>query len=223
MHLLFRSFVSVCKSVQQVRSFSKSNHFKQALKHSANAYLDKTIIDRYMKLPIPKGKIIAKYVWIDGTEENVRAKSRTLDFKPNDVGELPVWNYDGSSTYQASGKNSDVYICPRRMYRDPFRVGDNILVLCDTYDSDNKPTKSNNRSACAEAMRCIADCEPVWGIEQEFTLMDVDGRPFGWPVGGFPSPQGPYYCGVGADKVYGRPILESLYYACLYAGRCIFI
>ena len=29
---------------------------------------------------------------------------------------------------------------------------------------------------------------------------------------------GPYYCGVGADKVFGRDILEAHYRACLYAG-----
>jgi len=32
------------------------------------------------------------------------------------------------------------------------------------------------------------------------------------------SVQGPYYCGVGADKVYGRDIVEAHYRACLYAG-----
>lgn len=30
--------------------------------------------------------------------------------------------------------------------------------------------------------------------------------------------QGPYYCGVGANKVYARDIVESHYRACLYAG-----
>ena len=29
---------------------------------------------------------------------------------------------------------------------------------------------------------------------------------------------GPYYCGVGANKVYGRDIVEAHYRACLYAG-----
>jgi len=43
--------------------------------------------------------------------------------------ELPVWNYDGSSTYQALGENSDVYLYPVAIYKDPFRGGNHILVL----------------------------------------------------------------------------------------------
>jgi glutamine synthetase len=37
--------------------------------------------------------------------------------------------------------------------------------------------------------------------------MTDDGRPIGFPVGGFPEPQGPYYCAVGYHNVAGRDFI----------------
>nr|GMC50866.1 glutamine synthetase leaf isozyme, chloroplastic [Ipomoea batatas] len=54
-----------------------------------------------------------------------------------------------------------------------------------------------------------------YGIEQEYTLLQQNVK---WPVGGYPGPQGPYYCGAGADKSFGRDISDAHYKACLYAG-----
>jgi len=174
-------------------------------------------LSQYMNLP-QGDRVQATYIWIDGTGEGLRVKTKTLDKVPQSVQELPIWNYDGSSTYQAEGRNSDTYLHPVKMYPDPFRGGNNKLVMCETYKYNKEPTETNNRKFCLEVMQKAKDTKPWFGIEQEYTLLSEDGHPFGWPKNGFPGPQGPYYCGVGAGRVYGRDIVEAHYRACLYAG-----
>ena len=56
------------------------------LKESPNALINKTLLDRYTSLEMPDGVIIATYIWIDGTGENVRCKDRTLEFIPKTPG-----------------------------------------------------------------------------------------------------------------------------------------
>ncbi|CAH1271015.1 glutamine synthetase-like [Branchiostoma lanceolatum] len=188
-----------------------------ALSLTPSAATDKSVLDRYMKLD-QGDRVQAMYVWIDGSGEGLRGKTRTLETEPKDIKELPTWNFDGSSTGQAEGSNSDMYLKPVAMFRDPFRLGKNKLVLCEVFKYDWRPAETNHRLKCNEAMQASVDSHPWYGIEQEYTLLDHDGHPFGWPKQGFPGPQGPYYCGVGANKVYGRDIVEAHYRACLYAG-----
>lgn len=63
---------------------------------------------------------------------------------------LPKWNFDGSSTNQAPGDDSEVILTPRRIFVDPFRPRsdklDNILVMCDTYTPAGEPLPTNTRA-----------------------------------------------------------------------------
>jgi len=166
------------------------------------------------------GKIQAYYMWIDGSGQNLRGKTKTIDSpKITSIEELPVWNFDGSSTNQSSGADSDVYIKPVRIYKDPFRGGNNILVMCECFLPDGSPHPTNRRWECNTLMEQCKDQKPWFGLEQEYTLFDKEGtHPLNWPVNGFPRPQGPYYCGVGANNVNGRSLVEAHNKACIYAG-----
>ncbi|RWS25335.1 glutamine synthetase 2 cytoplasmic-like protein [Leptotrombidium deliense] len=179
-----------------------------------------SILQSFLSLNQPDDKIQVNYVWIDGTGEQLRCKTKTVPFVPVKPSELPIWRYCGSATGQATGNLAEFGLIPVALYNDPFRRGNNKLVLCESVDVEDKPTKTNKRSSCLSVINKVnEDFAPWFGVEQEYTLIDVDDcRPLGWPKKGFPGPQGPYYCGVGAEKTYGRHVMESHYRACLYAG-----
>lgn len=180
--------------------------------------MDQGVLDKYMSLPVT-GKVQAEYLWIDAIGD-VRSKCRTVDANKATVDVLPSWNYDGSSTDQAPGDDSEVIIKPRAVFKDPFRGGDNILVLTDTYTPGGTPLPTNTRAPAADIFSQSDEASDAWfGLEQEYTLFNMDKvTPLGWPEGGYPGPQGPYYCGAGADRSYGRAISEAHYKACLFAG-----
>ncbi|TKA30772.1 Glutamine synthetase [Salinomyces thailandicus] len=187
---------------------------------SPDKYMSNTAnLQKYLQLD-QKGAVIAEYVWIDASG-GTRSKCKTLPKKPQSIKELPEWNFDGSSTGQAPGDNSDVYLRPVAVYPDPFRLGENVLVMCETWMSDGKPNAYNFRHDAAVLMEKNAKHEFWFGLEQEYTLLDAMGWPYGWPKNGFPAPQGPYYCGNGTGKVFGRDIVESHYKACMYSGIMI--
>jgi len=137
---------------------------------------------------------------------------------------LPKWNYDGSSTDQAPGDDSEVILKPCRIFKDPFRLRKdgafNVLLMCDTYTPAGKALDTNSRAKVKPTFDKYVDQQTWFGMEQEFTLFNLDEKtPLGWPEGGFPSrPQGPYYCSVGPENCFGRAIVEAHYKACLFSG-----
>lgn len=160
----------------------------------------------------------AEYLWIDGTEPTAEIRSKTKILAD---GEEPgIWGYDGSSTNQATGDNSDVVLQPVFQCPDPIRGGNNILVMCETFLTDKEtPHPTNTRAKAREAFEKYGDQEPWFGLEQEYTMIDpATGWPAGFPPNGFPAPQGPYYCGVGALKIHGRDLVEEHTTLCIEAG-----
>ncbi len=160
----------------------------------------------------------AEYIWIDGTEPDneVRSKTRIIP-----TGKEPgIWGFDGSSTNQATGDNSDVVLKPVFQCPDPIRGGDNILVLCECLlTEDMSPHPTNTRAAAVASMEAFGDQKPWFGLEQEYTMLDPQtGWPFGFPPNGYPGPQGPYYCGVGAMRIAGRDLVEEHTDLCIAAG-----
>ncbi len=157
----------------------------------------------------------AEYIWTDGTlpTAQLRAKTKIIPIGT----EPPVWGFDGSSTNQAPGDASDCVLDPVCVVPDPIRGGDDKLVLCEVLYTDMTPHESNTRAPLRLLAEGFEHHEALFGIEQEYTFFK-GGTPLGWPTAGYPGPQGPYYCSVGADVAYGRDIVEAHMDACLTAG-----
>ncbi len=158
---------------------------------------------------------LAEYIWIDVTDPTPLIRSKTKVLEGDE--DPPIWSFDGSSTKQAQGISSDCVLKPVAITRDPLRGGDNILVLCEVYNTDMTPHKSNTRAKCTITEKLHSDKECWYGIEQEYTFM-VNDKPLGFPKEGDPQPQGDYYCGNGANRAFGRQIAETHLYHCLQAG-----
>jgi glutamine synthetase len=143
-----------------------------------------------------------EYVWVDGKNE-IRTKTKVIGSFPNiKLSDIPNWNYDGSSTYQASTESSEVFLYPMKLYNNPF-VKNGYFVICKTSD----PLCS---MSVAESIFSRSDDSPMFGLEQEFFIIDNrTGKPLGWPLNGEPKPQGDYYCSVGSGRAFGREYLNE--------------
>jgi glutamine synthetase len=169
-------------------------------------------------------KIVAEYIWSDGTTPTQKLRSKTKIFEDTTgsrtLNAFPEWTFDGSSTNQATGDKSDCVLKPVKAVVDPTRSVKGVecfLVLCEVYNADGTPHATNTRALLRDVSEKTASEEPLFGIEQEYTMFK-DGRPFGWPTGGYPPNQGPFYCGVGSDEVFGRELVEDHLAACIEAG-----
>lgn len=195
----------------------------------------------------------ASYIWISGqnTHHDIRGKDRTLYYLSEDNGKLPLsqmsptdlllagffpeWNFDGSSTEQAKGLDTEILCRPVAAYHFPSSLAKaspsvpRYIVLCDCYLSDGvTPTPDNTRYIANNVFRSktsdvdALEMKPWFGMEQECVLVRCAAphRPIGWPKeeGSFPPPQGAYYCGNGPSAAPGRIFSDTHYEWCLAAG-----
>ena len=156
-----------------------------------------------------------EYIWLDGykPEASLRSKTKIVSSEPGSPSDCPEWSFDGSSTEQAAGDSSDCLLKPVRMVPDPARKN-GFLVLCEVLNAAGEVHPSNVRGTFED------DSDFWFGFEQEYTIMD-DGLPLGFPKGGYPGPQGPYYCSVGTNNCVGRQIVEDHLDTCLEAGLSV--
>ncbi|HIL98945.1 MAG TPA: glutamine synthetase [Pseudomonadales bacterium] len=166
----------------------------------------------------------AEYIWIDGTTPTPNLRSKTKIIPSGES--PPVWGFDGSSTNQASGDASDCVLNPQFVCPDPIRCGDHKLVLCEVLFPDGTSHWSNTRRECAHTAHHWQSHETIFGFEQEYTFMTINGTPLGLVDArtelregrNKPLPQGPYYCAAGAGLAIGRDVVEEHLDACLAAG-----
>ncbi|WP_047416038.1 glutamine synthetase beta-grasp domain-containing protein [Cellulophaga sp. Hel_I_12] len=162
-------------------------------------------------------KIKLEYIWLDGYKptQNMRSKTKVEeheDFKGT-IEELNNWSFDGSSTKQAIGGSSDCVLKPVAIYPDPTRIN-GWLVMTEVMNPDGTPHVSNGRAAIDD------ENDDFWfGFEQEYFIMDTKTElPLGFPRGGYPKPQGMYYCSVGGLNTHGRELVEEHADLCIEAG-----
>ena len=113
-----------------------------------------------------------EYIWLDGYEPvpNLRGKTKIVEFdRFPTLDELPLWGFDGSSTRQAEGSDSDCVLKPVALFPDPARTN-GVLVMCEVLLPDGTPHPSNSRAT-------IPDDPDTWfGFEQEYFFYGEGAR-----------------------------------------------
>ena len=158
--------------------------------------------------------VILEYIWLD-SNNNFRSKTKVMT--DDTYTNLPIWNYDGSSTGQAEGSDSEVFLKPTVTFCDPFRRHEKCyLVWCDMIDKYGNALPNSNRNKALNIFNKYKNEEAWFGLEQEYFIIDPKTK---HPVDfNIMKPQGEYYCGVGVNNAICRQLPETHLEHCLYAG-----
>ncbi|KAG2483515.1 hypothetical protein HYH03_017622 [Edaphochlamys debaryana] len=134
----------------------------------------------YLRAPEVTSQVMAEYIWIMTGTGQLRSKTKVLDTKPATPEEAPVMVVESNPGGQTAEPNLELFLKPRKLFRDPFRGGDHILVLCDAFVAGEvgatsatvlHPSESNSRVACENVMKVAQKEEPVFAVEQEYAII----------------------------------------------------
>jgi len=154
-----------------------------------------------------------EYIWLDGYQPtaSLRSKTKIVEDFGGTLDDCPMWAFDGSSTQQAEGGSSDCLLKPVALYPDPARTN-GWLIMTEVLNPDSTPHVSNGRATIDD------DDNDFWfGFEQEYFLWDPETNlPYGFPRD--QTPQGQFYCSVGAKNAFGREMIEEHIDLCIEAG-----
>ncbi|CAG2118817.1 unnamed protein product, partial [Medioppia subpectinata] len=175
----------------------KGPHIQHTDMEATSLTSNAVTLAKYLALTQPNNKVQVMYVWIiDGTNQHMGSQTKIVPFVPTDASELPLWTPAGAST----GHEEGIYLLPVQLYDDPFRGGNNKLVMCETVRYDRQPTEDNHRHSCKVAMDLVRDQQPWFGVQQEYT--PADGRHYEYTE-------------------FGAHVVDAHLKACLYAGIAI--
>ena len=152
--------------------------------------------------------VMVEYVWLDGVGE-IRSKTRVLPISTVKEEKIPVWNYDGSSTYQRHTSDSEVKINPKKQYVDPIRGSPHCIVLCETND------RACTRTLARKIFQAAEPYQPMFGLEQEFFIRHLEKEhTFGIDLPSYENS----YCSMGAQKCFAGLFIEKVMKDALSCG-----
>jgi glutamine synthetase len=172
---------------------------------------------------------VAEYIWLDANKQ-FRSKTKVIpnffsgiySADKNDIHRCPKWEYDGSSTGQASGTSSEIilvpiFVCDNPLLQDSVKnINSNHvimrkLVLCETFHIDGKPTPENTRHEAVTIFDGCVEHKPWFGLEQEYFIFHGESYPDEFYE------ISTHYCGVGR-QISHRQLVEEHMAMCLTAG-----
>lgn len=188
--------------------------------------------------------IFLEYIWVD-KDGMPRSKMRSIEIKLKYTGtteenyyltldEIPLWNFDGSSTGQNIGKDTEVVLRPVRLYRKTGKYknekifNENVYyVLCELdleYGENSKILKDgpvegfNTRNWAARVAQKYVEDDPWFGLEQEYAILDpVTHLPYKWKEYGSEE-QGDFYCSVKYPQCQMSQMVREHMFICADLG-----